>query len=110
MNEQRTQRLYIRATPQEKRKIEQLAEKCGLSQSEYLRQRALGLVPKEVQPGAFSVFSAKLDELCNLCADRVSAETEEAILSLADDIHNTFIRTEKESLSAIRRSMKGGDK
>jgi len=53
MDEKKIQRLYTRVTSQEKSKIEQLAGKCGLSQSEYLRKRALGFVPKEVPPGAF---------------------------------------------------------
>ena len=109
MDEKKTQRLYTRVTPQEKSKIEQLAVKCGLSQSEYLRKRALGFVPKEVPPGAFFDFCAKLDELCNLCAGKVTAETEERLLTLVDDIHRTFLQTEKESISAIKRSTKEGD-
>ena len=109
MDEKKTQRLYTRVTSQEKRKIEQLAVKCGLSQSEYLRKRALGFVPKEVPPGAFFDFCGKLDELCNLCADKVTAETEERLLSLADDIHRTFLQTEKERVSAIKQSTRGGD-
>lgn len=108
MDEKKTQRLYTRVTPLEKRKIERLAGKCGLSQSEYLRKRALGFVPKEVPPGVFFDFCGKLDELCNLCADKVTVETEKQLLSLADDIHCTFLQTEKESVSAIKQSTRGG--
>ena len=40
-----------------------LAHKCGLSQSEYLRQRALGGEPKAVLPDAFFVCCEQLDRL-----------------------------------------------
>ena len=102
-------RLELRLPAKEKEKLEQIAKKCGLSVSEYLRKRALGFVPKEVPPGAFFDFCGKLDELCNLCAGKVTAETEERLLSLADDIHRTFLQTEKESVSAIKQSTMRGD-
>ena len=38
-------------TAAEKKQIEKLAEACGLSQGEYLRQRALGFEPKAFPPG-----------------------------------------------------------
>ena len=49
----RTVGINIRVTVTEKKKVTMLARKCGLSLSEYLRQRALGYepgghLPKEV--------------------------------------------------------------
>ncbi len=38
-------------TAAEKKRIEKLAEACGLSQGEYLRQRALGFSPRAFPPG-----------------------------------------------------------
>jgi hypothetical protein len=38
-------------TAAEKKQIEKLAEACGLSQGEYLRQRALGYSPRAFPPG-----------------------------------------------------------
>ena len=38
----KTQRLEIRVTPENKKKIERYASKCGLSTSEYVTKRALG--------------------------------------------------------------------
>ena len=38
-------------TAAEKKQIEKLAEACGLSQGEYLRQRALGFEPRAFPPG-----------------------------------------------------------
>ena len=42
MNEVKNKNLFIRVSQKEKNIIELNAEKCGLSVSEYLRQRALG--------------------------------------------------------------------
>ena len=52
MNE-RVKQIYVRVTPQEKKRIASNARKCGLSISEYIRQRSLGFVPREVPPQAY---------------------------------------------------------
>lgn len=96
MNETKSERIYTRVTPHEKDKITRLAKKCGLSQAEYLRKRALGYSPKAVQPDAFYTFAAQLDDLCNLCGGHVSAETEQRILQLADELHAAFVQPEKD--------------
>ena len=49
-------RLYLRVSPQEKKKIEDPAKNCGLSTAEYLRKRALGYVPKPAISDTF-IFS-----------------------------------------------------
>ena len=49
-------RIEIRVKPQEKDKIKQLAEKCNLSISEYMAQRALGYEPITVLPDVFFDF------------------------------------------------------
>ena len=43
-------RIEVRVKPKDKEKIKQIADKCGLSVSEYVMQRALGYAPKAVQP------------------------------------------------------------
>lgn len=40
-----------------------MAGKCGLSQTEYIRQRALGYEPKAALPDEFFKFGEKLDKL-----------------------------------------------
>lgn len=45
MNEIKNKNLFIRVSEKEKNLIERNAERCGLSVSEYLRQRALGYMP-----------------------------------------------------------------
>ena len=60
--------INVRVSVTEKRKMTLMAKRCGLSLSEYLRQRALGYEPgghpsKEV----FNVLD-KLDEIAESCS------------------------------------------
>ena len=47
MNE-KSKSIYTRVSPQEKQKIVRIADRCGLSVSEYIRQRCLGYAPREL--------------------------------------------------------------
>ena len=57
MNEAKNKNLFIRVSEKEKTIIEQNAKKCGLSVSEYLRQRALGYMPRAVLPKHSSLLT-----------------------------------------------------
>ena len=105
MNEIKSQRLYTRVTPREKEKIIKLAEKCGLSQSEYLRKRALGYAPKQIMPDAFYDFSARLDRLCNIYSGRVSDDTESRLLDISQAIQKAFLTPEKENARQINAGL-----
>ncbi|EFB75121.1 plasmid mobilization protein [Subdoligranulum variabile] len=59
----RTVGINVRVTPAEKRRMASAAQRCGLTLSEYLRQRALGYTPQFHPPA--SLFSA-LEELDTL--------------------------------------------
>ena len=61
---QKDTRMYLRVTQSDKKQIVRLAEICGLSQSEYLRQRALGFAPRAVLPDVFFDFNQTLCRLC----------------------------------------------
>ena len=79
--------INVRVSVTEKKKVTMLARKCGLSLSEYLRQRALGYEPdghpsKEV----FDVLD-KLDDIAENC--QPSAGTK--IAACADEIRNLLI-------------------
>ena len=79
--------INVRVSVTEKKKVTMLARKCGLSLSEYLRQRALeyepgGHPPKEV----FDVLD-KLDEI----AARCSAQDAVAIITQTDRIRDLLI-------------------
>lgn len=56
-------RIVVRVTVKEKDKIQSKARKCGLSTTEYVKQRALGYEPRAVSPDALFVCLEKLGEL-----------------------------------------------
>jgi len=62
MNEQKTH-IDLRVSLKEKETIDRIAAKCGLSISEYLRQRALGFAPRAVPPEPFWRFCEVAGEL-----------------------------------------------
>ena len=86
MNEIKNKNLFIRVSEKEKNLIERNAERCGLTVSEYLRQRALGYMPRAVLPEVFFSFNDKLDALCMVCEGKISVDTEEKIIALIDEI------------------------
>ena len=89
-------RIEIRVKPQEKDKIKQLAEKCNLSISEYMAQRALGYEPITVLPDVFFDFYNKLCQLDNTVG--FTPETENKLLSLIDEIHSELLLPRKEDV------------
>ena len=62
----RTQSIYTRVTPAEKQQVERKAKKCGLSVSEYIRQRSLGYAPREIPPDTYYELCRKLDDVRKL--------------------------------------------
>ena len=89
----KTRRLEIRVTPENKKKIERYASKCGLTTTEYVTKRALGFAPRTVLPDAFFNFYGKLCEICNY---EMTPETEAKLLALIDEIHSEMLSTKKE--------------
>ena len=89
----KTQRLEIRVTPENKKKIERYASKCGLTTTEYVTTRALGFTPRTVLPDAFFTFYSKLCEICN---KDMAPETEAKLLTLIDEIHSEILSPKKE--------------
>ena len=72
--------INVRVSVTEKRKMTLMAKRCGLSLSEYLRQRALGYEPGGHPPKeAFDVLY-KLDEIAESCSVRdgvaINAQTD----------------------------------
>lgn len=101
-------RIDIRVKPKEKDKIKQLAEKCNLSISEYMAQRALGYEPIAVLPDAFFDFYNKLCELCNTVG--FTPETENKLLSLIDEIHSELLLPKKKTTKQIKSGIEVIDK
>ena len=103
-------RIEARVTPEQKKKIAQIAERCGLPLSEYIRQRALGYSPKTVLPDAFYLFHTKLCDLCNAIDGKVSAETEENLLNLIDEIGLELLHSGKETVTQIKMGLEDNKK
>ena len=89
-------RIDIRVKPKDKDKIKRIAEKCNLSVSEYVVQRALGYEPRTVPPDVFFDCYNKLCELCNTAG--FTPETESKLLSLIDELHSELLLPRKEDI------------
>lgn len=96
-------RIEIRVKPKDKEEIKRLAEKCNLSVSEYILQRALGYAPRTVQPDVFFDFYSKLCELCN--TTEFTPTIENKLLSLLDEMHSELILHEKETVKQIKNGI-----
>ena len=103
---ERTMRLDLRVSPQEKKKIETTAKKCGISVSEYMRQRALGFSPREIPPVEWYSILNSLFKM-NEKLDKYSPETERKLDSLIDDMRLQFLSPEKENADEIKKSVNG---
>ena len=86
-------RIAFRLTEREKKQAMSLAARCGLTLSEYLRQRALGFEPRAVQPDAYFVLCEKLDRLTE---SPFSEEVNEAAIKLIRDMDKTLLAPRKE--------------
>lgn len=93
--------ILIRAKPKDKDKIKKLADKCNLSVSEYMVQRALGYKPRTVLPDVFFDLYGKLCELCNTA--EITTETETELISLIDEIHSELLLPRKENMQKWRQ-------
>lgn len=101
----KTKRIELRVTQSEKDKIAKLAKSCGLSQSEYIRQRALGYAPRTVLPDVFFHFNGILCRLCDEVADKVSPEVENRLLEVAGDIQRKLLLPKKSTAKQIRQEV-----
>ena len=86
-------RIALRLTEREKKQAAALAAQCGLTLSEYLRQRALGFEPKAVQPDAYFVLCEKLDRLTE---PPFSEAVNDAAIKLIRDMDSALIAPRKD--------------
>ena len=66
--------INVRVSVTEKRKMTLMAKRCGLSLSEYLRQRALGYEPGGHPPTEVFDVLDKLDEIAESCQPSAGAK------------------------------------
>ena len=73
-------RISVRLSEKEKQTIQAKAKKCGLSASEYVKQRALGYEPRTVPPNALFVLLEKIGDLESKSTSvELNAEIEELL-------------------------------
>ena len=98
-------RLELRLSAKEKAQLDKLAQKCGLSLSEYLRKRGLGYEPGPLLDNRFYEVYSKLCEISNL---PLSTETEAALIAVLNDLQkNLFLphkQTQKKIVEEVRLS------
>ena len=90
--------INVRVSEKEKAQLESFASYCGLSLSEYLRQRGLGYEPKPMLSEMFYLFYR---ELCELCNQQMTPQTEEAVLALVDDVRKELILPKKQTKKEV---------
>ena len=85
-------RIAVRVSAKEKERIQAKARKCGLSTTEYVKQRALGYEPRGVPPNVLFVLLEKLGEL----ADKTSSpKLDQKIDMLLRQIASALLLPEK---------------
>lgn len=80
-------RISVRLTEKEKQTIQAKAKKCGLSTTEYVKQRALGYEPRTVPPNAFFVLLEKIGDLeSKSTSAELNAEIEKLLKEITADL------------------------
>ena len=90
--------INIRVTEKEKAQLDRLAQKCGLSLSEYLRKRGLGYDPGPFLDDRFYAVYTKLCEISNL---PMSPETEAALMAIFNDLQQNLFLPRKQTQAEI---------
>ena len=90
----KTEHVFVRMTPQEKDRIVRLAGQCGLSISEYVRQRAAGYAPSAVSIDAVYAIREPLAALLN--RPDLPPESEHEIDALLTDIREALVLPRRE--------------
>ena len=86
-------KIAFRLSQKEKQIITAKAKKCGLSTTEYVKQRALGYEPKAVPPDALFLL---LEEIGELEDKSSSPELDSKIEALLKEITNTLLLPRKD--------------
>ena len=97
--------INIRVTEKEKAQLDKLAQKCGLSLSEYLRKRGLGYEPGPLLDNRFYEVYSKLCEISNL---PLQPETEAVLISILNDLQKNLFLPRKQTQKEIVEEVNGG--
>ena len=95
---EKDKRVELRLPAKEKEQLEQIAKKCGLLLSEYLRKRGLGYEPGPLLDERFYAVYSKLCEISNL---PLQPETEAVLITILSDLQQNLFLPRKQSKSEI---------
>lgn len=101
-NRQRNLGINIRVTPEEKKKIERNAKKCRLSVSEYLRQIAIRIVPKELPAKEIEESFLRINEVIETVSDMKRHSPDPLTQKYCDEIYADLLRIMVETLQLMR--------
>ena len=99
---EKNSRLELRLSAKEKEQLEQIARKCGLPVSEYLRKRGLGYEPGPFLDDRFYAVYSKLCEISNL---PLSKETEAVLTAIFNDLQQNLFLPHKQSAKEVVLSL-----
>ena len=91
-------RLELRLSAKEKEQLEQIAKRCGLPVSEYLRKRGLGYEPGPLLDERFYAAYSKLCEISNL---PLQPETETVLIAILNDLQQNLFLPRKQKQKEI---------
>ena len=95
---EKDKRVELRLPAKEKEQLEQLAKKCGLSLSEYLRKRGLGYEPGPLLNDRFYEMYSKLCEISNL---PLQPDTEAVLLAILNELQQNLFLPKKQRQKEI---------
>ena len=95
---EKDKRVELRLPAKEKEQLEQLAKKCGLSLSEYLRKIGLGYEPGPFLDDRFYAAYSKLCEISNL---PLQPDTEAVLIAILNDLQQSLFLPRKQKQKEI---------
>ena len=98
-------RVELRLSAKEKKRMEDIARKCGLSLSEYLRKRGLGFALGPFLDDRFFEAYIKLCQISNL---PLKPETEAALTAIFQEMEKNLFVPCKQTQQEIIKEMIGG--
>ena len=103
-NRQRDLGINIRVTPAEKKKIVRNAKKCKLTVSEYLRQIAMNVEPKELPADEIVQSIMRLQAIVSLFEKYAQTSTNENSIRFYREIADRLSRIQTETLQLFTHS------
>ena len=99
---EKDKRVELRLPAKEKEQLEQLAKKCGLSLSEYLRKRGLGYEPGPLLDDRFYAMYSKLCDISNLPQN---AQAEAMLTEILKDLQQNLFLPRKQTAKEVALSL-----